>query len=38
MISIWHLFWIIPLSVFVGIWLVSLLIAGKENNYNNDDN
>ena len=30
MISAWNLFWIVPLSCFVGILITALLSAGRD--------
>ena len=30
MISAWHLIWIVPLCVFIGIMLAALVSAGRE--------
>ena len=36
MINAWWLVLIIPVSVFVGIWLVSMLIVGRSGDYRED--
>lgn len=31
MISLWHLLWIVPVSVFAGLMIAAILVAGKGN-------
>lgn len=38
MISIWHLFWIVPLSAMAGIFCIALVSAGGRDEFDEQDN